>query len=117
MILTAIVAGSLACYTGLVVVPDRKKGVSISQVGIAIGAILLFVSMPNAETTIALSSSIDPIMAMGTGVFSATAAAMGFHLYLGRFASIRVARGVFLIVGIGIAVSFLTFLKVTGQAS
>lgn len=117
MISTAIVAGSLACYAGLVLVSDRKKGVSISQVGTVIGAILLFVSLPNAETTIAFSFSIDPILAMGIGLFSATAAAMGYHLYLGRFTSIRVARGVFLIVGIGIAVSFLAFLTVIGQAT
>ena len=82
-----------------------------------VGAILLFIALPDAETPVVLSSSMDPILALGIGVLSATAAAMGYHLYLGRFTSMWIARGVFLTVAIGIAAAFLAFLLTIGRTS
>ena len=114
MIPAFIVAGSLICYAGLVSLSDRKKGVSFSQLGTIVGAILLFIAQPQHRVPLELTSNPDLILGSGVGVLSATAAAMGYHLYLGRFASAWAARGVFLMVSIGIAISFLMFLAAIG---
>ena len=94
---------SLAIFAGLVLIEDRRRGGLIGQVGTAIGAIMLFATSLLSKDSQATAWPFSVLLAGGVGVLSAATGGMGYHLFLGRFTSLRAARGAFLCVSLGLA--------------
>ncbi len=87
----AVSAVSAAAFCALALVPDRKRGAALAQAGLAGAGALLFVAIVAGER---IGSGFF-LAAFAVGLISATVAGMLYHLYLGRFEQVWVARGVF----------------------
>ena len=91
---------SALVFAALVLVRDRARGATLAQIGSVTGAVLLFLSLSRNDR---LDAAEPGLLPLGIGILSATIAAMGHHLYLGRFASVATARWTFLAVALGLA--------------
>ena len=104
---------SLASFAALLWIADRKRGTVVAQGVLVAGAVVFFVA-------IAAGPAADPgawlaprgIATFAVGLLAAGAGGMLYHLYLGRFAELRVARMVFVAVYLALAAVFaLVFLS------
>lgn len=94
---------SIALFAGLVLIPDRRRGSLISQVGTAIGAVMLLATSVLSKDGPPTAWPFSVLLSGGVGVLAAATGGMGYHLFLGRFASVQAARGAFLCVSLGLA--------------
>ena len=101
MILDAalIAVVSSLTFVGVVLVPDRRQGALIAQLGTAVSAALLFAALVFEDEF----PQTELLSTIGTALLAATVAGMFYHLYLGRFDSIWRARSVFTLVFLGFA--------------
>ncbi len=100
---------SVAAFAALLLIPDRKRGTVIAQGVLIAGAALFFVAIVAGPV-----AGIAPrqIAILAVGLLAAASSGMLYHLYLGRFAEVRVAQGVFVAVYLGLAAVYaLIFLS------
>ncbi len=106
-VVAAVAVLSLAVFAALVAIPNRRIGGMLGQVGIVLAAFLLFAAnaanpgLQPAPQPALLTSPV--LLAAGVGLMAATLGGMGYHLFLGRFASLWPARAVFFAVSLGLA--------------
>ncbi len=106
--LIAIFSASL--FGALVLMSDRKRGALLAQIALAVAAAILFVAIVVDGPVAGIGQS--GLAAFAVGLISAAVAGMLYHLYLGRFARVWAARGVFSAVYLALSAAFgLVFLS------
>lgn len=95
---------SAALFGGLVLMVDRKRGAALAQGALVLAVVGIFVAIVSAGPVLGLPTV--QIAAIATGLIAAAVAGMLYHLYLGRFARVWAARGVFTAVYLGLAALF-----------
>ena len=100
--LVAVVV-SVALMVGLMALSDRKRGTVLGQVVLLAGGAVFFLSIAAGEV-----AGIGPraLAILAVGLLAAGAGGMLYHLYVGRFTDLRLARGVFAAVYLGLAAAF-----------
>ncbi len=101
---------SSTLFCGLALMPDRRRGTALAQGALVAAAAGMFVAITASGTV----AGLPPIRiaAIATGLIAAATAGMLYHLYLGRFDRVWVARGIFAAVYLGLAALFaLVFLS------
>jgi len=105
-----VAIASAAVFGALALMSDRPRGALIAQAGLALAGALIFVAIILDAPL--LGWTPDEVITFAVGVMAACVAGMLYHLYLGRFASVIAARGVFTLVFLGLAALFgLVFLS------
>lgn len=95
---------SALVFGGLALMSDRPRGAFIAQGILVVGAVIVFVAILRADGVAGLPP--ERIAAFGVGLMAAAVAGMLYHLYLGRFQEVWVARGVFLLVYLFVSALF-----------
>jgi hypothetical protein len=105
-----IALASAALFGALALMSDRKRGAFLAQIALFAAGALLFVAIvvPGPVAGVAPAG----LAAFAVGLIAAAGAGMLYHLYLGRFARVWAARGVFTAVYLGLSALFgLVFLS------
>jgi hypothetical protein len=101
---------SAAAFCALALMPDRARGASVAQSGLALAALLFFVAIVRDGPLLGIEARW--LSAFAVGLLAASVAGMLYHLYLGRFTDVWAARGVFTLVYLGLVALFgLVFLS------
>jgi hypothetical protein len=100
----SIALPSAAVFGGLVLMADRKRGAALAQALLVLAVVVIFVAIVADGPVAGLSAPW--LAAIATGLIAAAVAGMLYHLYLGRFARVWAARGVFTAVYLGLAALF-----------
>jgi hypothetical protein len=87
---------SALVFAALVVMRDRRRGASLAQGVIALAGAALILSIVREAGAFGVSAA--SLAGFATAVMAAALAGMLYHLYLGRFAQVWAARGVFALV-------------------
>jgi hypothetical protein len=77
----------------LFLMSDRKRGAFLAQVGLPVVAGILFVAIVVDGSVVGIGQ--PGLAAFAIGLISVAVAGMLYHRYLGRFARVGAARGVF----------------------
>ena len=93
---TPVAIASAVLFAALALMSDRKRGAAVAQGAFVLACILVFVAIV-VQAPVAGIPSAD-LAAFGIGLIAASVAGMLYHLYLGRFDSVWVARAVFTLV-------------------
>ncbi len=113
MLTQALIIGlvSAAVFVGLALMSDRKRGALIAQGVVVLAAVVIFVTIVAGPVAGFVEREV---VAFAVGLIAAAVAGMLYHLYLGRFERVWVARGIFTGVFLGLAFVFgLVFLSRT----
>jgi hypothetical protein len=91
---------SVAAFAGLMMMADRRRGTVVGQAVLLAGAAVFFLAIVAGPV-----AGLGPrqLAALAVGLLVAGSAGMLYHLYLGRFAELWVARGVFVAVYLALA--------------
>lgn len=99
---TALAAlASAAVFAGLVSMSDRKRGAFVSQGVLVLAAVLVFVAIVAGPVAGIAPGDLGYV---GFALIAAAVSGMLYHLYLGRFARVWPARGVFAALFAGLSV-------------
>lgn len=107
----SVLAGlvSVALFAGLMAVGDRKRGTVLGQAVLVAGGVVFFAAIAGVGAD---GFGLAPRL-LAVGLLAAGAGGMLYHLYVGRFDDLRLARAVFVAVYLGLAAVFgLIFLVI-----